>query len=391
MSDIFNNYAKIMEEQGLLKNAQRSSEAKTRPQGIDPEAIQMLYHVKPNGKDEKPIVEQAHPEPAYVAPAYDRMNGLVENVQERQNMMIEIMEDPQHGKLTQHRYVKANNELLQELIRVATYMDNKNQEDLMKLADSCAQKVAEPNFVKSAWVVPAVRIGLALLSVSGLINNFGGMIDRGVVLNAERAVEELGELTDNLPQYSGVINELIDDIENISDLNQEISNMGVSLFDENAKEKAEAGKSKLVDYIKISREFSSKSRRFISVLENTKADVYEKWVTENLGDPGEILTGLWRGVVGTDAGDVINILETFNKSLNDSMQNLKTIFKTIKDKAEKAINSEDDDAIKSLFPEEGVKKDEAMPQADLDEMLGQLQEVNQDQEMPEAAADDESY
>jgi len=382
-----------MEDQGLLKNAQRSSEAKARPQGIDPEAIQMLYHVKPNGKDEKSIVEQAHPDPAYVAPAYDRMNGLVENVQERQNMMIEIMEDPQHGKLTQHRYVKANNELLQELIRVATYMDNKNQEDLMKLADSCAQGLINPesNFIKSAWVVPAIKIGLTLLSVSGLINNFGGMIDRGVVLNAERAIEELSELTDNLPQYSGVINELIDDIQKISDLNQEISDMGVSLFDESAKEKAKEGKKKLVDYIKMSREFSSKSRRFVSVLENTKADVYEKWVTENLGDPGEILTGLWRGVAGTDAGDVINILETFNKSLNESMQNLKTIFKTVKEKAEKAINSEDDQAIESLFPEEGVKKDEAMPQANLDEMLGQLENVNQDQEIPEAAADDESY
>lgn len=199
MSDIFNEYAKIMEDQGLLKNAQRSSEAKTRPQGIDPEAIQMLYHVKPNGKDEKPIVEQAHPEPAYVAPAYDRMNGLVENVQERQNMMIEIMEDPQHGKLTQHRYVKANNELLQELIRVATFMDNRNQEDLMKLADSCAQNLTE--FKKKAflpaigWLAAAKAAGwitAGLSAYTALSNNLN--LSAGLINDADALISEAEDI-----------------------------------------------------------------------------------------------------------------------------------------------------------------------------------------------------
>lgn len=136
--DIFNEYAKIAIKNGIVKVADKKTN-KTRLEYSGSEAIQVLYGLKPDSNNsieyEKNISEYAHPNSVVVSPAHDKINGLVENINERQNIILNIINDPVNGHLNQRRY--AQSELVASLVRVANYMDNKDQEELRILADAC--------------------------------------------------------------------------------------------------------------------------------------------------------------------------------------------------------------------------------------------------------------
>jgi hypothetical protein len=144
--DIFNEYAKIAVETGLVKVAKEDSSISkksknTRLDYSSSEAIQALYGIKPDGNEsanyEKNIAEYAHPNSVVISPAHDKINGLVENINERQNIMLNIVNDPTNGHLNQRKYAKS--ELVQALVRVANDMDNKDEEELRILADFCIE------------------------------------------------------------------------------------------------------------------------------------------------------------------------------------------------------------------------------------------------------------
>lgn len=160
--DIFNEYAKIAVETGLVKVAKEDSSISkksknTRLDYSSSEAIQALYGIKPDGNEsanyEKNIAQYAHPNSVVVAPAHDKINGLVENINERQNIMLNIVNDPANGNLNQRKYAKS--ELVQALVRVANDMDNKDEEELRILADYCIDgvvKVADsPGLLEESW------------------------------------------------------------------------------------------------------------------------------------------------------------------------------------------------------------------------------------------------
>ena len=71
-----------------------------------------LYEVKPKASDDMTyknnIMEIAHPNSLVIAPAYDKINGLVENNIERQNILLNIVNKETNGLLTQHKYASNN-------------------------------------------------------------------------------------------------------------------------------------------------------------------------------------------------------------------------------------------------------------------------------------------
>lgn len=154
-SDIFNAYVKIAEEQGLVspvkeetvqpeapKESAKLKRYKKSPNpraGSDTiETIEALYGVKPNNsiQYEENIMQAAHPRAVVIAPAHDKMNALVENNIEQNNIMCNItMRVPTGDGHSFRTY--ASNELLMQLIRVANDMDNMGQDELCKLADEC--------------------------------------------------------------------------------------------------------------------------------------------------------------------------------------------------------------------------------------------------------------
>lgn len=210
-SEIFDNFAKIAQDNGLISK-EAAEETNPRYDSKTLSDIEILYGIKPNGKSEKDIIDQAHPESVIIAPAYDRLNGLVENVKERHNIMVGIANKPPQAKLIGRKY--AEEELLNELVRLGTLLDSKNQEDLMKLADGCAEKLTKNASIRDwagalvpiaplaaasgpvGWIGWGTAAGLiaAYLGATYLINNFGPQVDQGVYGNCERAKDELREI-----------------------------------------------------------------------------------------------------------------------------------------------------------------------------------------------------
>ena len=139
-SEIFDEYVKIAQEQGFVSEADFGNYPEGRIDSNTVEDVALLYGIKPNGKDYD-VLDLAHPDMFVAAPAYDRMNSIVENLKERHNMMCDIAMKTPTGNLTMHRYVHAHNDLLNALIRTGFTLDNNDQKDLMKLADSCAGRL----------------------------------------------------------------------------------------------------------------------------------------------------------------------------------------------------------------------------------------------------------
>ena len=143
-SEIADNFAKLLEDAGITKQAypnlsayEQDSEARVGSDSISD--IEIMYGVKPDAaegqKYDHCIMEQAHPNSVIIAPSYDKVNGLVENNIERQNIIINRVLKPTEGNHTNPKY--AHQQLTMELIRIANEMDSKNKEELFKLADEC--------------------------------------------------------------------------------------------------------------------------------------------------------------------------------------------------------------------------------------------------------------
>ena len=206
-SEVFENYINIMSEKGFIE---KEAEAQTRVEKeTDPDyrdKIMALYGLDIDLNDSnKSIVEQAHPDKVIIAPSYDRVNGLVENIQERHDIMVGIVTKPSNGNLTQHRY--AQKELLDELVRLGFSLDNAGEEGLSKLADECSirltTEMSNHDVIKKeafGWlsIIPLipkiVMWGGALAGVMMAKQHLFGTVSQGVAPDTENAIAELTTL-----------------------------------------------------------------------------------------------------------------------------------------------------------------------------------------------------
>jgi len=137
-NEVFNNYVKIALEQGLISEGQDVPESKNKDYA---DTIKTLYGLDiPLNDSDKDILDQAHPNPVVIAPAYDRVNGLVENLRERQDIMA--------GIALKHRYANAYRDLVNELVALGFRMDNADHKELRVLADTCSHRLTKNNPIK---------------------------------------------------------------------------------------------------------------------------------------------------------------------------------------------------------------------------------------------------
>jgi hypothetical protein len=148
--DIFEHYTNIAIQKGLLKAAAprihddgtkkpESKQLKSYKNDDMPRAdsysikdIEKLYGVKPDTvyDYERNIAEDAHPDKVILFPAYDKMNALVENVNEQQRINLNIMRQPPSGLEYRQKYA----DLMTSLVSLANDLDFKHN-SLTKLAD----------------------------------------------------------------------------------------------------------------------------------------------------------------------------------------------------------------------------------------------------------------
>jgi len=204
-SEIFDSFVKIAQEKGMISNdsseAKKKLEQTHRADSLSLSDIEALYGVKPDAPKsmeyEHNIMENAHPNSIVVSPSYDKLNGLVENNNERQNIILNIVNKTPNGLLTQHKY--AEQALLSSLVSVANDLDNKNQEQLRVLADACLMQVYTK---KSKQLKKEALAPLAIAAIVAIPLAIGGLYlqqhlndaNNGFKQNHDSLVKELDDL-----------------------------------------------------------------------------------------------------------------------------------------------------------------------------------------------------
>src|ERR1700721_2916554 len=110
-SEVFDEFLKAAIEKGLVPKAEHTAKNTKSPRwdSLDISAIEALYGVKPDAPKEMDyehnIAEIAHPNSLVISPSYDKLNGLVPNVNEAQNIAMHILfKEPEIGSTNQKRY-----------------------------------------------------------------------------------------------------------------------------------------------------------------------------------------------------------------------------------------------------------------------------------------------
>lgn len=162
---IFDAYAKKMEDQGFIKKAS------------DEDLKRDIYDLKTLGPDGKPydMLDKAHPETIVVSKSYDAVNGIVENLKERSSIMNMIARKAPRIQMTNERYVKAVEDLIQETLKVSMLLDSKGYASLSKQALTCTENLVKEadgttsNIIAGTAGVAATALGFAASSTVGLI------------------------------------------------------------------------------------------------------------------------------------------------------------------------------------------------------------------------------
>lgn len=230
-SDIFESFVKIAEEKGLVSRepVKKQAEAEHTEKNLDNprwdslsiEDIAHLYGVKPDSPKEmqykRNIMEVAHPDPLVIAPSYDKLNGLVENEIERQNIDMHIALKPSpDGQLTNRKYAKRD--FILSLVRVGNEMDARGESGLTALADAClVQASQKKSLEKTAQLQVIVPLIAATLGAVYAKQHLQFHSD-GFTRDYEKAINEIDDMLnsnsnwgvgyDYTPQFTQTLNEL---------------------------------------------------------------------------------------------------------------------------------------------------------------------------------------
>lgn len=200
-SEIFESFIKIAQEKGLVSNAESAehtekdfSETNPRMDSLTIEQISKLYNIKPSlPKDmeyKKNIMEDAHPDSLVISPSHDKLNGLIENNIERQNILLHIVHKEPDGHLTQRKY--AEKELIMSLVRVANELDQRDQDGLRKLADVCLLQASKKKLTKVAF--PFLIAGIAALVAAIYTKQHIKFHSDGFTQDYQKALGEIDDL-----------------------------------------------------------------------------------------------------------------------------------------------------------------------------------------------------
>lgn len=397
-SEIFEAFVKIAQEKGMISNDSSDSKKKLekthRADSLDISDIEALYGVKPDSSKaleyKKNIMEVAHPTSVVISPSYDKLNGLVENNIERQNILLHIVNKQNNGLSTQHKYAK---ELIYSLVRVANTLDNDNQDDLYKLADVCLAQASKKSLKKEAlW--PAAAAVAAVLGIIYAKNHLkfhsDGFKQDTVKLMAEiddllqsnssiqtevgagyeytpEFLQTVVDLKNKVYSFAQLVNNILPVLDNIQEprtgkelialANKPDTQEAVKAYNE-----FKTAYSDLLPYIsKIQQNFSDESYK--------NRAIKEKGFMSSLIDTTEVLHG-GKGLIADDFDDVNHALQTF---MSDALSVAKALQKSdsIEKDAAGQLQSASSESQKQLEPMPS-NKEPASQIADLEKELSSI-------------------
>lgn len=182
-SEVFEEYIKIMKENGLTKKAQRANLPEKKKENID-----NLYEAKEKNIYSK-MLQEAHPNKVIFGPTYDPINALVENNVERQQIMLNIVNRNPTGQLDHKKY--AETQLKLSLLKAANELNNQNNANLQVLANDCLYKLEKQAY---AFILGAIAASLAILY--GLNHYKSSFADENISVKSAKAIHDIDEVLD---------------------------------------------------------------------------------------------------------------------------------------------------------------------------------------------------
>ena len=366
-SDIFDSFIKIAQKEGLISEAEGPEhtefdfpETNPRHDSLSIEQIGKLYNNKPNMPEDMKyknnIMEVAHPDPLVISPSYDKLNGLIENEIEGQNIRLHIVMKEPDGHLTQRKY--AEKELILSLVRVANKLDGLNNEGLCKLADACLTQAAKKKITKSAqWQVYALRLAVPLLiglfakehmnfhsdgfeqdcqKAESEINDLMsgdvtlGLIGHEYTTDFKTELEKLQNALQNIKNV--VLGEVIPALNRASNTGVDPTNSEDFLQQLEAPQVQEAGQNVQKVITDMKAVMKTNWPVIFTMMRNLSNPEYQKRVTVSKGELNEMVEATeveseW-GLISNDFKDVVRALGTVRKDLqelNTSLNNCTTL------------------------------------------------------------------
>jgi hypothetical protein len=349
-SDIFESFVKIALKEGLISEGDHAEHTETsfpetnpRHDSLSIEQIGKLYNTKPSAPKEmeykKNIMETAHPDSLVISPSHDKLNGLIENEIEGQNIRLHIVHKEPDGHLTQRKY--AEKQLILSLVRVANDLDNRNQEELRKLADVCLIQASGKQFRKIAF--PLMFTGIAAAVAALYAKQHLNFHSDGFEADYQKAIKEIDDLLNSntnwqigysyTPTFIQTLNKLKTELAKIQNEVQKI----LPLLNEvdtphTTDELKELGKqSTTMSAAQALSEFRSVIHTelpFINEVISEFSDpgykqraIAQKGGISSMVDATEILHGGY-GLMADDFDDVVHALNTLLKDIKDIAQGL---------------------------------------------------------------------
>jgi hypothetical protein len=369
-NEIFNNFIKIAEEKGLISHAKTSKqilEETGRADSRTMEEVTKLYDLKLDApKDmqyDNNISELAHPGSLVIAPSYDKLNGLVETNQERQNIIRHILNKTPSGQIFQQKYAQ---QLILSLVKAANDLDNRNESELRSLADACLLQVSGKSIVKEGIGPLAIILPIAATLGAIYAKNHLPFISDGFKADNEKLMKELDDLLNSntdfgvgnqySPEFLSMVSDLKARLEQFASLEESIEPIlseleapktadelkGMATKQEtqavvSAYNNLHTAAINLSPYLeKVMQEFGSDFYK--------KRQVVDKGIFSDLIDKVPGLHGGY-GLVADDFDDVKHALQTYMKDVQDILKVLdgaKTVENNAKNSLQESMVSNTD-------------------------------------------------
>jgi hypothetical protein len=387
-SDVLNNFIKIAQEKGLISDkapekAKQILEKTRRADSLSVADIEKLYGIKPDmakdNKYDRNIVEDAHPESYVASNAHDKLNGLVENINQRQNIILHILDKTPNGHLTQHKY--AEKDLILSLVRIGNDLDNKNKENLRVLADACLMQVSKPMKKEGAWGLLAIPVLLGALYLQQHMN----FTNEGFEKNHQKLSAEIDDLLQSSSSwgvgydYKSDFKTMLQDFKLKLDGFYELYSKTTSVISDlekprTAQDLIELSKHPQTDSVVKAygalKAAADNMLPYINTIEkNFSSEAYkarqieDKGFMSSLVDRVHVLHG-GKGMVADDFDDVVRVISPYKQSIKellDLLKNAESIEQSAQTKIQEASSGiPNEKPVPSAAPQNKSKKPHSM-------------------------------
>ena len=350
------------EEESAAKKTLKETK---RVDSLSADDISKLYNLKVNKKGRN-IVEEAHPGVLVAFDSYDKLNGVLKNDNQKQDITINIIHRKQHAGLVNEKYA-AQSKLLSSLVKSANFLDARDpalalyadkiindfdKQVLQKEALAPAAGAAGLLAIMPAWsmvAIPAALIGIFYWQ------QHSNALELGFVKNSQRMIAEIDDILNDTAyivgrtyseQFKKILNVAKTQISQLWTIYEQVKDKLTSLRQPTSAEELLEMSTELENQELVNKfnDFKNKSVSCIAFLKSLKInfnnDEFTKMQVDDVGavtkviDRLKYLSGGSSGLFKNDIDDVERLITPTIESL----EKLVKLFEQSSVKSKEVIN-----------------------------------------------------